>query len=103
MPDYKLFIAPAAKDDLTDIYQFGLSHWGKTQSDNYLAAIKDQFWMLIDQPLMGVERSELLLNTRSLTIQSHIVFYRVIPGLIEIIRVLHGRQDPQRHLSTSPE
>lgn len=96
--NYQLFIAPAAKDDLTAIYQYGLHHWGKAQSDNYLAVIKEQFWTLIDQPLMGVERTELLPDTRSLVIQSHIAFYRVIANRIEIIRVLSNRQDPQRHL-----
>jgi len=47
---------------------------------------------------MGIERPELLPNVRSLAIQSHTVFYRVVAKRIEIIRVLHGRQDPERHL-----
>ncbi|VAW56190.1 hypothetical protein MNBD_GAMMA07-2430, partial [hydrothermal vent metagenome] len=46
----------------------------------------------------GVDRSELLADTRSLPIESHTLFYRVTPKTVEIIRVLHGRQDPQRHL-----
>ncbi len=98
MPNYKLCISPTAKADLKDIYQFGLRQLGKIQSDNYLAAIKDHFLALIDQPLMGVERPELLPDTRSLPIQSHILFYRVASNQVEIIRVLHCRQDPQRHL-----
>lgn len=47
---------------------------------------------------MGVERSDLLLGVRSLSIQSHTLFYRVTTDSVEIIRVLHGRQDPKRHL-----
>jgi len=98
MPAHRLIIAPAAKSDLKHIYQYGLRQWGQAQSDNYLAAIKDQFWLLTEQPLIGVERPELLPNTRSLPIQSHILFYRVTADQVEIIRLLHGRQDPQRHL-----
>ncbi len=98
MPTYQLFISPAAKENLKDIYQFGLRQWGKAQLDNYLAAIKDQFWTLTEQPLMSVERPELLPDTRSLPIQSHTLFYRVLANRVEIIRVLHGRQDPKRHL-----
>jgi toxin ParE1/3/4 len=97
MPAYKLVIAPAAKNDLKDIYQYGLRQWGPAQSDSYLSAIKNQLWLLTEQPLIGVERSELLPHIRSLPIQSHILFYRVTANQIEIIRVLHGRQDPQRH------
>jgi len=98
MPAYKLVIAPAAKNDLKDIYQYGLRQWGQAQSDSYLSAIKDQFWSLTAQPLIGVERPELLPYTRSLAIQSHILFYRISANQVEIIRLLHGRQDPLRHL-----
>lgn len=98
MPAYQLVISPIAKEDLKDIYLYGLRQWGKAQSNNYLTAIKDQFWTLTEQPLMGVERPELMPDTRSLPIQSHTLFYRVKPNQVEIIRVLHGRQDPQRHL-----
>ncbi|MDT8397080.1 MAG: type II toxin-antitoxin system RelE/ParE family toxin [Pseudomonadales bacterium] len=98
MPTYQLFISPAAREDLKGIYQFGLRQWGKTQSDNYLGLIKDQLWSLTEQALMGLERPELLPDARSLPMQSHTLFYRVTANRVEIIRVLHGRQDPQRHL-----
>ncbi len=98
MPAHRLVIAPAAKTDLKDIYQYGLRQWGKTQSESYLEKIKEQFWTLTEQPLIGVDRSELLSGGRSLPIESHTLFYRVTPDTLEIIRVLHGRQDPQRHL-----
>ena len=90
MPAHQLVITPAAKNDLKNIYQYGLHHWGKAQSNNYLGIIKDQFWLLTKQPLMGIERPELLSDTRSLPIESHTLFYRIRADQIEIIRVLHG-------------
>jgi len=31
----------------------------------------------------------------------HILYYRVVePGMVEIIRVLHDRMEPRRHLTT---
>ncbi|KRW82286.1 type II toxin-antitoxin system RelE/ParE family toxin [Marinobacter sp. P4B1] len=98
MASHQLVIAPAAKNDLKDIYQYGLRQWGQAQSESHLSTIKNQFWLLTDQPLMGIERTELLPDTRSLPIESHTLFYRVTANRVEIIRVLHGRQDPQRHL-----
>ncbi len=98
MASHQLVIAPTAKNDLKDIYQYGLRQWGQAQSESYLSTIKNQFWLLTDQPLMGIERPELLPDTRSLAIESHTLFYRVTANRVEIIRVLHGRQDPQRHL-----
>ncbi len=98
MSTKQLVIASAAKIDLKDIYQYGLRQWGQVQSDRYLENIKDQLWSLREQPLIGVDRSELLPDVRSLPIESHTLFYRVTTDRVEIIRVLHGRQDPQRHL-----
>jgi len=98
MPTHLLVIAPAAKADLKDIYQYGLGRWGQAQSDSYLENLKEHFWALTEQPLMGVERPELLPGARSLPIKSHALFYKVTTETVEIIRVLHGRQDPQRHL-----
>lgn len=95
MPAYQLVIAPAAKADLKDI---GLRQWGKAQSNRYLKSLKDHIWSLTEQPLMGVERPELRPGARSLTIESHTLFYWVSSDTIAIIRVLHSRQDPQRHL-----
>lgn len=98
MSIYPLFIAPVARDDLKDIYQYGRRHWGHARSDAYLEDLNELFWALREQPSMGVVRPDLQSGTRSLSIQSHIVFYRVSGEQIEIIRVLHGRQDPHFHL-----
>lgn len=97
MPAHQLVIAPAAKNDLKDIYQYGLRQWGQAQSDSYLESLKVHFWSLTEQPLIGIERPELLPGARSLAIESHTLFYRVATDTVEIIRVLHGRQDPLRH------
>jgi toxin ParE1/3/4 len=94
----QLVIAPIARDDLKNIYKYGRRQWGKTQSDSYMAILQEQFWSLTEPSLMGIERSERSPNVRSLAIQSHTVFYRLAAKRIEIIHVLHGRQDPHRHL-----
>jgi toxin ParE1/3/4 len=34
----------------------------------------------------------------------HVLFYRVVgPRLVEIVRVLHERMDPSRHIGAEPE
>ena len=98
MSTKQLVIASAAKIDLKDIYQYGLRQWGNVQSDRYLENIKDQLWSLREQPLIGVDRSALLPDVRSLPIASYTLFYRATTDRLEIIPSLHGRQDPQRHL-----
>ncbi len=40
----QLVIAPTAKTDIKDIYQYGLRQWGQAQTDSYLENIKEHFW-----------------------------------------------------------
>ena len=99
MSAHQLVIAPVAKADLKEIYQYGLRQWGQAQSNSYLENLKDHFWSLTDHPLIGTERPELLPGVRSLPVEGYTLFYRVTTDSVEIIRILHGRQDPQRHLN----
>ena len=98
MAAHNLVISPAAEADLRDIYQYGLRHWGQAQSGIYLETLNGLLWSLTEQPLMGTERPELLTGIRSLTFENHILFYRVAVKRVEVVRVLHHRQDPARHL-----
>lgn len=97
MPAYQLVIAPAAKKDLETIYEQGVQLWGQAQSSSYLDSLKETLWTLTQHPLIGVERPEFLPNTRSLPFESHTLFYRATTNKLEIIRVLHNRQDLLQH------
>ena len=98
MSDLQLVISPAARDDLRDIYHFGLRRWGQSQSSKFLLNLKEQLWSLTTQPLIGFERPELLAGMRSFSVENHVIFYRAHSNKVEIIRVLHGRQDPNRYI-----
>ena len=91
-----LVISLSAQNDLKEIYKYGRRNWSSAKSESYLNEIKNQMWMLTQQPLMGIDRSELLKESRSLMINRHTLFYRVTADNVEIIRVLHNRQDPSR-------
>ena len=98
MSRYQLVISPAAKTDLKNIYQFGLRRWGKNQSVGYFNNLKNRLWTLTQHPHIGIERPDLQLEIRSISSTSHVIFYRIQTHKIEIIRILHVRQDPYRLL-----
>lgn len=98
MNQYQLVIAPVARDDLKAIYQFSVARWGQARADKYLEQMKESFHLLLEQPMLGHERSELLTAIRSLPVESHTIFYRIANHQINIIRILHCRQDPNRYL-----
>ena len=49
--------------------------------------------MLVENPLAGRERGELRKGLRSFPVGNYVVFYQPVADGIEIIRVMHGRQD----------
>lgn len=98
MSSYNLVIAPLAKHDLKHIYDYGVSNRGTRQASDYLDNLKEHFWELTEQPKMGIEREELLPGMRSFPVDSHVVFYRLQQSQVEVVRVLHGRQDPRHHI-----
>lgn len=98
MSTHQLVFSPAAQEDLREIYRFGLRHWGANQASKYLESLKEHLWTLTEEPLIGRKRPDLFTELRSFPVESHIVFYQVRPPKVEIIRVLHGRQDPNQYL-----
>lgn len=94
-----LVLAPAAQSDLSEIYLYTLDNWGSQQAQAYLANIKQAFKDLRRKPDLGRERNPLGQGVRSMNCQKHVIFYRYINTEIQIIRVLHGRQDPERHIT----
>lgn len=93
-----LIISPAAREDLRSIHQYGLRHWGMTRSDEYMNSLKAKLWQLLRQPKTGKARPELSPDIYSASVTSHIIFYRIHQQELQVIRILHARQDVTRHL-----
>lgn len=96
-PDYNLVLAPKAQQDLKSIYQYSLVNWGERQAQQYVDGIKACLKDLMDFPQKGRVRDELGPLIRSLNCDKHIVYYREMAEQLQVIRILHGRQDISRH------
>ncbi|MES2198406.1 MAG: type II toxin-antitoxin system RelE/ParE family toxin [Pseudomonadota bacterium] len=62
-------------------------------ADNLLARIGTVFKMLVQNPLAGRARADLARGLRSVTVGNYIVFYFALSDGVEIVRVMHARQD----------
>lgn len=63
------------------------------------AAMDETLRLLAEYPNAGREREELAPRLRSLPVRGYrnfLVFYRVIPNGVEVIRVLHGARNLRR-------
>ncbi|MBE7373026.1 type II toxin-antitoxin system RelE/ParE family toxin [Pseudomonas lopnurensis] len=99
MTELMLVIAPVAQEDLRNIYLYGMRTWGEQQAGDYLDLVRDCFWHLTIHPDIGVSRPELGQHLRSFVVKQHVVFYRLKLDQLQIVRVLHGRQEPELHFS----
>lgn len=87
-----------AESDLIGIWQYSFEQWDAVQADKYLDELDSGIRQLADNPEMGAERDYVREGYRVLFINSHAVYYTVTPSAIHVVRVLHGRMDPGKHL-----
>ncbi|MET0675618.1 MAG: type II toxin-antitoxin system RelE/ParE family toxin [Bradyrhizobium sp.] len=85
--------APKAVNDVGRLWEYLDDVAGQTVADNMLRDMALTAATLGDFPFAGRSRNELRLGLRSIAIGPHILFYRVIDGQPEIVRVLDGRRD----------
>jgi toxin ParE1/3/4 len=86
-------ITPRAANDLRDIARYTFRIWGRKQRDAYLRAIDGRFAWLAQSPELGKPRPDIKDGYRSYPEGSHIIYYLVREGGIDIVGVLHRRMD----------
>ena len=91
MLKYKLSVP--AKNDLEDIFDFGVLKFGNAQSLKYLEELEKIILLLSDNPEIGRSRNDIKQDLVCYSYKSHIIFYRIYAKHIRIIRVLYGGRD----------
>jgi toxin ParE1/3/4 len=89
----RLVWSPEAEDDLVSIWRHGAEAWTEELADNHLFKIEAACDRLLDDPMVGRPRHELMTGMRSLPVRPHVVFYQLSKRTIEVVRVLHQRMD----------
>jgi toxin ParE1/3/4 len=84
--------SPQAEIDLTSIWDYIAADNVKA-ADALLVRIEEHFDMLAQTPLAGRARNELAPNLRSFPVGNYVIFYVPVSDGIEVVRVMHGRQD----------
>ncbi|WP_287885706.1 type II toxin-antitoxin system RelE/ParE family toxin [Paracoccus sp. (in: a-proteobacteria)] len=87
----------AATGDLEEIWDYTEGEWGFAQARRYAEELRDTCHALASGERRGrkVDVRPGYLKCRS---GSHIIFFRDLGDTLEIVRILHGTQDVERHL-----
>jgi toxin ParE1/3/4 len=93
-----LVVSPRARADLRGIWRYTRDHWGAAQADRYIHEINRALAILAANPERGRSCEEIRRGYRKYRIGAHMIFFRVVPEGIEIVRVLHQSMDFTRHV-----
>ncbi|MEZ5007175.1 MAG: type II toxin-antitoxin system RelE/ParE family toxin [Chitinophagales bacterium] len=93
MAKVRYVLSEAADKDIEEIFDYTNYKFGFNQAVTYLENLEEFFQKLVEYPELGRARDELKVGLYSLTMQSHVVFYRILNHSIRIVRVMHKSKD----------
>lgn len=96
MTSYRL--TPAAQRDLSAIWDYTQERWDVRQAETYANEIRAAIERIADDPRRGRSCDEIRAGYRRYAIGSHLLFYVEGEDGVDVIRILHQRMDPTRHL-----
>ncbi len=82
-----------ALEDVRLIVRYGLDRVTGMNVDRYVTALDEALDRLEIYPLLGRNADDVSSGLRVLPVGSHRIFYRIRPGIVLIVRVLHHRAD----------
>ena len=94
-----LGFSPAADADLAGIWRYSAKYWGPDQADRYTDELRDTCLALANDQKRG-RAVDIRPGYLKCTCGEHVIFYRDRGERIEVIRILHQKQDAERHLRT---
>jgi len=97
-PGSACFLSPRADADLEQIWIYSAETWSTTQADKYVLEIVSVFDDVCRDPDRGDDISKLRDGYRLWRVASHFIIYRRSDRGIDIVRILHQRQDIIRHV-----
>lgn len=86
-------LRPAARADLTGLWQRGAADWGADRADRYLDGLFAVFDLLAEFPELARERPEFSPPLRLHPSGAHLILYRAEAGGVDILRILPARSD----------
>jgi toxin ParE1/3/4 len=90
-------LSPLAEADLEEIWFYTFKNWSLAQADTYHNSLVSAFEELAAGTRQG-RSAEVLPNFQKYLCGSHVIYFLDYHDHLDIIRILHQKQDAQRHL-----
>ena len=94
----KYQLTDEAARDVEEILAYSVINFGTDQAQHYFEALKECIELLADNPRMGHSAEDILPDYLRFPFESHLIFYKIFSSSILVVRILHERMDPERHI-----
>ena len=94
--EYRL--TPAAERDLETIWTHTWQQWGVEQANRYIDILTAAFAELAQSPKIAPACDHVRPGYRRRNVERHMLYFRITPYGIAVVRILHDRMDAPRHL-----
>jgi len=88
-----------AEQDIEDIYYYTITNFGEQQAEYYYSGLSDHFIYIAENLTIGRDFSFVKKKLLRSNFESHAIYYRQEGDGILILRILHQRMDPLRHIT----
>lgn len=91
----RIVVSPLAQADLDEIWDH-IARDSIVNADRFVDRIEQRFGLLAANPRLGTARDDLRSGLRRFPHARYLIYYRLVRGSIEVVRVVHGarRQQP---------
>ena len=90
-------LSPRAQTDLDAIWDYSAENWGEARAERYIRELQNAIETVAADPRRG-PCDEIRAGYRRYPAGAHVLFFRLAPGGIDVVRILHQRMDFQQHL-----
>jgi len=94
----KYRLSAKADRDILAIFRSSIQMFGLEQAERYYQGLLAELRHITEFPEAARERTKDGHSRRFHPYGSHVIIYTIRPSDVFVIRVLHGRQDTNRHL-----
>ena len=91
-------LAPRAKTDLEEIWEYSVDQFGFEKAEAYFRDIQRAIESVASDPRRGRACDEVRAGYFRFPAGSHMLFFRLSDQGIDVVRILHARMDLGKHL-----
>jgi len=91
-------LSPRAQADVEDIWNYTAENWGEPQAERYIRQLQEAIEAVAADPRKARSCDDVRPGYRRYPVGSHVLFFRIVDGVVDVVRILHQRMDFMRHL-----